>query len=333
MSDIVIQEYDMYVTHFIELLNTQAVLLGITAELMREKINKPNESLDAIAFHFEKSELAPTIYPEKLYEEYLCGNISIEEQATRTLYSCLDNIEKIPKFDTKNLNREYIQEHAYYKIMNASINKEIAKDTASVPFHDLILVPYVNISKENGSVASFRLNRDIQERYLQMTDSEIQKCCYQNLQKENFQLLEMNEIMRHMMEEAGLEEGYIEDVLPYENQMYVLRNEIGVGGAVALASKETLQMAHEEIGENYFVIPSSIHECLLIPESFVSDPSDLKEMCESVNNNEEVIKKEDILGDNIYRFDGQKLSICNSLDDLKQQTEPQKQCNHIRRGM
>ena len=92
--------------------------------------------------------------------------------------------------------------------------------------------------------------------------------------------------------------------------MWVLSNESRVDGAVAITSQETLKAAHEKLGEDFYVLPSSRHEVLLVPQSMVSDVEDLKKMVHEVNATE--VSKIDKLSDSVYLFNGRRLLIADA---------------------
>ena len=105
--------------------------------------------------------------------------------------------------------------------------------------------------------------------------------------------------------------------------MYVVTTKDMMDGAVVLGDQEMLsKVIPEKIGENrYFVIGSSVHEVLVLPESRVADPAELQEMCKSVNNDSGVMHTEDILSNNVYFYNGQKLQICNTIEEMQTQLE------------
>lgn len=50
-------------------------------------------------------------------------------------------------------------------------------------------------------------------------------------------------------------------------QMYVLTNSEKYWGAVSIIYGGVLEKIAEKIGKDYFVLPSSIHECMIVPEA------------------------------------------------------------------
>jgi hypothetical protein len=61
------------------------------------------------------------------------------------------------------------------------------------------------------------------------------------------------------------------------------------------------EKAAEMIGSGYYVLPSSIHECILVPESAGINE---KELCDMVKQaNRSVVEPKDVLSDNVYHYD------------------------------
>jgi hypothetical protein len=83
--------------------------------------------------------------------------------------------------------------------------------------------------------------------------------------------------------------------------MYVLTNTSGSLGAAALFYPDVKDKAAELIGSDYYILPSSTHEVILVPDSAGINP---KELCEMVKQaNRTVVDEKDILSDNVYHYD------------------------------
>lgn len=83
--------------------------------------------------------------------------------------------------------------------------------------------------------------------------------------------------------------------------MYVLTNEAGTLGASALYYPDVKEKAAELMGSGYYVLPSSIHEVILVPDTAGHDVKDLCEMVKQANRT--VVEPQDILSDSVYHYD------------------------------
>ena len=89
--------------------------------------------------------------------------------------------------------------------------------------------------------------------------------------------------------------------------MYVVSNETMIDGAAAMVSKTAMNQAYEIIGDDFYILPSSRHELILMPKGKGSDVQDLKLVVKEVNKT--VCPSFDRLSDNVYRYDGRTKKI------------------------
>lgn len=71
-------------------------------------------------------------------------------------------------------------------------------------------------------------------------------------------------------------------------------------GASSMLITEELDRLASGINSDLYILPSSIHECLLIPEDIVEDVASLKQMVLEVNEQE--VSKEEFLSNSVYKY-------------------------------
>lgn len=121
----------------------------------------------------------------------------------------------------------------------------------------------------------------------------------------------MDTVMKNMMEDDGMNRELAEMMFPKQSTpLSVLSNESGIDGAALIACPEVLKAVQKELGEAFYILPSSIHETLILPKSSADDVEDLKQMVSSINEAE--VAPEDRLSDNVYEFDGHSLIIAGT---------------------
>ena len=87
-----------------------------------------------------------------------------------------------------------------------------------------------------------------------------------------------------------------------ESPLIVLSNQTGINGASAILYPGVPKRVYEYAGKNYYILPSSIHELLIVPEDPHIFPENLREIVRDVNKNH--IAAEEFLSNSIYYFDG-----------------------------
>jgi hypothetical protein len=88
-----------------------------------------------------------------------------------------------------------------------------------------------------------------------------------------------------------------------ESRMMILSNEKNFFGASVLLYSEELGKIAEEFQRDLYVLPSSIHEVILLPESG-QDPEALRATVRRVNETE--VRKEEVLTDSVYLYDRER---------------------------
>ena len=108
----------------------------------------------------------------------------------------------------------------------------------------------------------------------------------------------------------GVEEGTATD-------LYVASMPDMANGAGVILYPHFMEKAAQELGGDFYVIPSSVHEVLLLKDDGAIALEDMKEIVRSVNRSE--VSHEDFLSDNVYHFDAsqRKLEIGEKFKERK----------------
>ena len=129
----------------------------------------------------------------------------------------------------------------------------------------------------------------------------------------------MNDIMREMMGSEAYEMmGMPEDV---NEKMYVATVVDMNSGAGVLAYQNFMDQAAEKLGGDFFVLPSSIHEILLIPDNGEMVVEELKSMVHEVNLTQ--VKPEERLTDSVYHYDSKNhiFELAEKFEERQQEKE------------
>lgn len=315
-----LQMMEKFTRDLIKLIEQKMAQRDHEAKIRQNEVLKNNNTIrHGITVSMDGSNIAPTIYIDEMYEEFIREEVTMDDIADRVCDIAIMNKPKVG-FDIDSINADMAMDNLYLKLVNAELNPDLVENCATLKMNDLVGFPYLKVSDGPEGMASIVVRRDMQARMLQMTDSEVLAIARENTIKQPFRVQGMSEVMREMMG-GDLPEEMLADLIPEgPEMMYVVSSESKINGATALLSDETMEKIKDKIGEDsFYIIPSSIHELIVVPGSGVEDPAYLQDMCQSVNGSE--VSPEEVLSNNIYRYDGQtqEIKICNNLDDLKQQ--------------
>lgn len=112
----------------------------------------------------------------------------------------------------------------------------------------------------------------------------------------------------HMLEALKdlIPDDFPEELLPIESDypMYVISNAGKVNGAINMFNPEVFERLREKLGDDFVILPSSLHECIAVP---YSEEADYSSLVAEVNSTQ--LAEEDKLSDTVYRFKDGVLAI------------------------
>lgn len=272
-------------------------------------VQKNNEQLDGLTITSPDSNVSPTIYLNSYYESYQDGE-SIEDILQNIATVRMDH-EVDKSFDiTKITDFEQAKDHIAPRVIGMEDNAELLAQRPHSEMDDLAVTYCVMLgSDENGSM-SVPITNQLMESW-GVTQEELHDIAISNLESLSPSTFKsMNEVMTEMMlpqmiEECGgdrdMAEAMLSAMMPPEEKMYVISNEEKLNGAAALLDDKLMDSIREKIGDDFFILPSSIHECLVVPADAGMELRDLENMVKEVNETQ--VAPQDRLSDHVYQYD------------------------------
>lgn len=243
-----------------------------------------------IVFIETDSNVSPTIYLEEYYERYRDG--ATAEQIVGQIMCLYDRIRVQRIMDLEEIcNYAKIRGRIVYRLINREKNTELLKETPGRDFLDLSVVFCVlmKLDRGGGNMTSMLIRRE-HLKWWQVTEEELFRTACENTKR----LLPAE--FKPMSEVVGAEDGTKDD-------LYVLTNTGKNFGAASLLYEGQLEAAGRFFGQDFYVLPSSIHEVILLP---VSDALPYRELCAIVEEmNETQVQKDEVLSNYVYYYDRQ----------------------------
>lgn len=235
-----------------------------------------------ILFKQEDSNLAPTIYLEEFYQKYLKGQ-QVPDLAD-SICSIYQEIRVKKTCDCQNLfDFNHVKEHIVYKLIRRDANEELLKKIPYEPFLDLAVVYYIQIDNTRFGSAAIQI-RNEHLRYWRVEKEEIRRLAEKNTLR--IYPVQIRQIVRFM---------------------YVATNEQCSLGAAVMRYPDFREKVRGMIRGDFYILPSSIHEVILVPESFGLEPERMQEMVKEINQTG--VAPEEVLSDSVYYFDGEEIRI------------------------
>lgn len=235
--------------------------------------------------------ISPTIYLNPYYHRYLEG-VSLED-----IYSDVLTIYEtyMPKEDfdiSQFVDFEKAKSKIIFKLVNKEKNVELLEDVPYVDFCDLALIFLCNVCDYNHKYGTILIHNQHLSYWNISLDALFK------IAQENTPLLLPYRFdnLINILDQAIRPENVNIDF-----GMYILTNDHKIHGATSLAYPGILEQISNTLNDDLIIIPSSIHEALIIPENrFDSDLSELHSTIADINEIE--LTDDEVLSDHPYFY-------------------------------
>lgn len=234
--------------------------------------------------------ISPAIFLEEYYRQY-CSGESLEELVSEilTLYR---EVEFRHAWDG-SMVKEYgeIKKKIIYRLINRHSNMRLLEEVPHREILDLAIVYLVLVDVNAYGTATMLVRREHQ-KFWKVTEEEL----YIQAQKNTPELLK--EEFREMSSMLGDMTGMPEE--EWESPLYVLTNHIRSNGAAAILYQDCLRQIGRQLGKNYYALPSSVHEWIIVPEGTGPEEAELSAMVKEINDTQ--VEPEEVLADHAYFY-------------------------------
>lgn len=282
-----------------------------TIELHTDVILNNGTTHIALILYKNGEKLHPQIYLERFFEDYKRGKTMKEilQDVMTTYEEALKNIN--PDSLSGIEDWEQVKGRLAFRLLSKERNKETLENYVYKEFLDLAAIVTFCTEIDEQGVKAIRVTHDLAERW-NVSEEEILQAAEENT--ESLFPVRMEPILDTLCRVADISRDDLpEEVLAEEDspQIMVLTNYLGVNGATVLLYDSLLQQVYEKLGGKFIILPSSIHEVIVMPSASAPHAADSQKMVEQINRS--AVKEEEILSDSVYLYDGEKVILaCDS---------------------
>ncbi len=256
-----------------------------------------------IMFEHEGVNYAPTIYLEPFYKSFQKG-YSVEELAEE-LYCCyIEETGDVPECVQLLQQYETAKEYIFCKLIHIEENRKLLEEVPHRVFLDFAIVAYFEVNGEQLYKGSVLIKNTYLSYWDVSEEALLEYAIKHTKEAKRTMLCHMTEVLDSF---CGNEEK--EFMSCSGQEMYVLTNTEKYWGAIQIYFPEALDAVREKIKEDFYLIPSSVHEWIVIPAAQIPERDLLFTMVREVNESE--VLEEEVLSNNIYYYsvDLQKIYI------------------------
>ena len=253
--------------------------------------------MDGLVIMEKGTDIAPTIYLDSFYELYTNGeNIKNIIRQIEVIYEQNKNnvtfdVNILKHFDT-------IKDKIVYKVVNYRSNEKLLEQVPHKRILDLAVVFYCLLDNEYGRSATALIYNNNLKNW-NVTIDDVYKAALKNTPD----LLHSKiSSMAALFEKCGVnvdgEEVDLKDYVP--SDMYVLTNESKLNGAACILYENVLYDFAQKLGADLYILPSSVHEVILLPKLSMFEKDELVNMVKEVNT--EGVAADEVLSDHVYEY-------------------------------
>lgn len=267
---------------------------------------KINSNYTGMMVELEGRTANPTINLERFYEEYQNGQLMED-----VLYDIAKIIQmEGPEVDVSRLaDYDKVKDSLFIRVCNSKENEDFLKNVPHVEVEDMAVTCHILVAKDFRGISSTPVTNDMLKMYGIREEQLFDNALESSPKVNPPEIVNMDELLegmyREQFEMMGYSENQIEEMLedmPHSDiPMIVVTNTDRVNGAAVLFYNDVMDEIGEKLNGNFFVLPSSLHETIVVPDNGEMEYKELLAMVTEINATE--VDTRDKLTDQVYHYD------------------------------
>lgn len=271
---------------------------------------KLNTNYTGLTVTREGDTLAPTINLNNLFDSY---SKHPEHSITAVMQEVASVIQHTPEtFDIgRIMDYDRVKKNLFMRLSAAEKNKDLLEHAPHIRKEDLAITFHIMLDQSDKGTATTMINDNMMEAYGIDLDQLYQDALLNSPVICPAQIENMGEALSRMMIEdmksACAPPELIQEMEKdlkesnKDNPMTIITNDRLVDGASAIFYPGVMDLVGERMQGDYFILPSSVHETLVVPDDGGVSLQELTDMVKEVNMTQ--VSPEDQLTDQVYHYD------------------------------
>lgn len=273
-----------------------------TVEL-REVCKNNGVVLQGLMIRKEEDRVMPTIYLNSFWEAYEAGVTFADIIKKIVSIYREDGIGK--KLDVSFFAEfDKVKDRICFRLLNREKNKEFLEQAPYIPMLDLAICFYYALDSAGLHQGTIPISRS-HLKIWGVSEKDLLECALRNTPRlYPYEVIPMENVLEDLLQE--LPEDARQEILQ-RMSMKILTNSRKTYGACSILYPGLLEQMAEEMNGDIYLIPSSVHEMLVLPKDQERSEEELREMIDEVNQSE--ISPEEVLSDHLYIYSRKEKKI------------------------
>ena len=247
----------------------------------------------------EQERVAPNFYVQRQFSQWLTGEKSMEEIVGTLCKSYEEEVRKNSELVSKiPFSWDEFQRNVFLRLVNREKNEKQLEKIPYMEFLDLAVVYYYAVPIGGEALGTMIITEE-HLGLLGITEEELHQAALRN--EERFQPVRiqcMEDVVFELGKKLGVDVREVKSVSPF---LYVLTNSRGLYGAAAMTNQKELERFSKRINNSFYLLPSSIHEVILVPDKEDISIDFFSQMVKEINQTQ--VEATEVLSDSIYFYD------------------------------
>ena len=256
--------------------------------------------LTGITAEAEGYSCAPCVYLDGFYEGYADGRTELPDTVDEIYGLLMKHLEEMRGIDVSGfLEWENVKGNIHAKLVNAEKNKELLENIPHRLFLDMAAVYYVAVAGLAAEGTGTYLIRNEHMEMWGQNEGNLYMTAISNMRADGRPCFDsMETVIKSIIPEDACFWRNMQQ--PPVVGMYILTNRNKCYGASEILDKSTLRTIADKIGDSFIVLPSSIHEVIILEPDDTAEYERLADMVKEVNTTQ--VDETERLSDHVYVY-------------------------------
>lgn len=279
-----IEEFALNIVHILGIMVERKYTITTTTKECNNGLTQTG-----IAVRFPGSNIGTCIYLEECYAAYQQEELTLIGAAERIFIEIEKQQNSIPDFNVEEFyDFDQVKTRIYPALVNAEWNQKVLLGKPHRCVQDLAVTYYIEVETKQEEIGRIQIKNE-HLKIWNITEAELYEVAISNMnRKEDTLFCKLDNIVP------------LELLEKEETGLYLLTNEETCLGAVKVISNQTLDWVCERMGENIVLLPSSIHEFLVLSDCDDMEYESLVKTVQEINR--EVVNIDERLSDHLYAY-------------------------------
>lgn len=266
----------------------------IPGSIQFQMVQKNGGPKHGIIFTPEGSSIGMTMYAEEGFKHYQAGRSldKIAEDMAASMAAHSNNLS-----EEINIEELFVPENIFPVLVPTKGNEGLLEEIPHIPFENLQIIFKFDLQSFVGGGTANVPNHYMKKRG--WDEQKLMEIAMNNpIYRDQIKTIPMEHFLFGLPDGKDMDD--LSNIREHEAPMIIVSNIAKFYGASAILNQEVMGRISDALQEDFYILPSSVHECIVVPKS-MQPLEALQDMVQEVNRTE--IAPEEWLSDDVYQFD------------------------------